>query len=208
MKKHLSMIIIFLLLVSNVLAISLPLLPFPFGQEIIIDGKPASNLMIKIEDKNYDVIKTNTNEEGQFLVDLSNLGEYSIGDSFNVTVYRGEEERSYLVVIKEEEGGIFFTKEIQWDSNILTESEGLLDLITMRQLLITQRDEITAELKIEFNQKIDELNAESDKKVRTERWISISVALMIGVLFLVLSSFVTAYYSKKYGKKITQKRKK
>ena len=201
MNKSGLFILIFLLLMSSVLAISPPLLPFPFGQEIIIDGQPASNLMITIEDKNYDVIRTNTNEEGQFLVDLANFGKYSMGDSFNVTVYRGEEERSYPVVIKEEEGGIFFTKEIQWDSNILTESEGLLDLITMRQLLITQRDEITAEWKNEFDKKIDEVNAESDQKVRTERWISIGIALMIGILFLVLSSIVTRYYSIKYGKK-------
>ena len=207
MKRSLYFIIIFLLLISNVLAIPPPLLPFPFGQEIIIDGQPGSNLMVKIENKDFDVIRTTTNEQGQFLVDLANLGkEYSKGDIFKVTIYRGDEERTYEVIIDKEEGGVFFTKNINWDEKIITDSEGILNVSTMSQLLISQREEITKELKSEFDKKFEELNAESNEKIKTERWISIGVALMLGFLFLILSSIVTRWYAIKYGKKNPKKK--
>ena len=209
MKRKFLLILFFLLLISNVLAISPPLLPFPFGQEIIIDGQLGPNLIVKIEDKDSDVIRTATNEQGQFLIDLANFGkEYSKEDIFKVTIYRGNEERTYEVIIDKEEGGMFFTKNINWDKKIITDSEGILDVSTMRQLLISQREEITKELKSEFDKKFEKLNAESNEKIKIERWISIRYALALGIFFLILSSIVTRCYAIKYGNKIRKKKRK
>ena len=186
--KKIYFFIISLLLTSSGLAISPPLLPFPFGQEIIIDGKPASNLMIKIEDKNYDVIKTNTNEEGQFLVDLVNVGKYSIGDSFKVTVYKGDENRQYEVTI-EEEGGLFFSKSIKWDENTFTDSEKEPDLSTVMKYLKEQ----------------EQKNYEQSLKDRNTSWIIAIISLVVSFLFFIWSWKITKYYAEKHSCKYTHK---
>lgn len=196
--KKLILFILFLLLVSNVLAISPPLLPFPFGQEIIIDGQPGSNLMVKIEDKNFDSIRTTTNEQGQFLIDLSNFGNvYSVGDKFKVTIYRGDEQRTYEVIIDKEEGGMFFRKSIQWDAKTYSESEKEPDSSTVLDYLKEQ----------------DQKNYEENLKERKISYAIAITSILISLLFFLGSWKITKYYAEKHDckyapRKVKRKRKK
>ena len=192
MKRKFLLILFFLLLISNVLAISPPLLPFPFGQEIIIDGQPGYNLMIKIENENFDTIRTTTNEEGQFLIDLANFGDgYSVGDKIKVTIYRGDEKRTYEVIIDKEEGGIFFSKSIQWDEKFSTESEKEPDLSTVMTYLKEQ----------------EQKNYEESVEDRNLSLAIAIVSLVVSLIFLVISCFVTRHYAIKYGNKKNHRKK-
>jgi len=204
--KLIFLVLTFLLIIQNVLAAMgggvflIKYNPYPFGQEILINGEPTSNLRVSIINLNTsDKIETITNEKGQYIVDLANLPRgYSLGDTINITIYREEEQKSFTVSLKEEKG-MFFMIDIKWEIDEYNTSEQFLDTNVISTLLNDQREKLSEDFDKKLKDYQNIIDIKADKRIKEERGIIIFISLCIASLFFVGSWFVTRHYAIKYS---------